>query len=69
MHAFPSNQDVKILLHHARQAAGQFNVLAILSFPLAVVIYLANLGRFFWLDLAYGAALGLGLPMLVLDKL
>ncbi len=69
MHAFPSNQDAKVMLQHARQAAARWNPLAILSFPLAGAIYLANLGRFFWLDYLYGVALGYVLPTLLLDKL
>jgi hypothetical protein len=30
------------------------------------VIYLANIGSIFWLDLMYGAAIGLALPEYVL---
>jgi Putative zincin peptidase len=69
MHAFPSTQDAKVLWQQARAAASKFNPLAILSFPLVVVIYLANIGSFFWLDLMYGFAIGLGLPELVLKNL
>jgi Putative zincin peptidase len=68
MHAFPSFTDAKGLWQHAIQAAKQYNLLAILSLPLVCVIMLANVGRFVWLDLMYGAAIGLGLPELVLDE-
>ena len=69
MHAFPSTGDARVLWKQAQKAAANFNVLAILSFPLIVVIYVANFGRVFWLDWAYGIAIGLGLPELVLKNL
>jgi Putative zincin peptidase len=68
MHAFPSTGDAQNLWREAKQASRQGNVLAMLSFPLVVVIYAANLGRFFWLDYLYGAALGLALPEFVLRR-
>lgn len=67
MHAFPSTQDAKVLWHYARNAASKLNPLAILTFPIVVIIYVANLGSFFWLDLIYGFAIGLGLPEYVLN--
>jgi len=42
------------------------NSLAIISFPLVVPIYVANTLRFFWADYAYGFAIGVGLPALIL---
>jgi len=69
MHAFPSTQDAKVLWQQAGIAAKRFNLLAILSFPLVVVIFAANIGSFFWLDLMYGAAIGLGLPEYVFNHL
>lgn len=69
MHAFPSTGDAKVLWRQAGEAAKRGNLLAILSYPLVVVIYVANLGRFFWLDLMYGAAIGLALPEYVLNTL
>ncbi len=69
MHAFPSNQDAANLWHQARRAIGSLNPLALLSFPLVILIYLANLLRVVWFDAIYGVALGLGLPELVLDLL
>jgi hypothetical protein len=65
MHAFPSNQDARILVSHAREAARNGNVLAIISFPLVGLIFLANLLSFFWIDLIYGVALGIGVPSLI----
>jgi hypothetical protein len=69
MHAFPSTGDAKNVWRAAGRAARQGNVLAMLSFPLVVVIYAANVARFFWIDYAYGVALGLGLPELVLKRM
>jgi hypothetical protein len=66
MHAFPSNQDGRELLRHARAAARGGNLLAILSFPLVGLIYAANLLSIFWLDYFYGLAVGIGLPRLLL---
>jgi hypothetical protein len=66
MHAFPSTQDAKLLWQAARKSAGLRNPLAIVSLPLVVVIYIANLGRFFWLDYLYGIGIGIGLPELIL---
>jgi hypothetical protein len=69
MHAFPSNQDASILWNEAGQAARNGNLLAVISFPLVILVYVANIGRIFWLDTIYGVALGCGLPMLLLDKM
>ena len=66
MHAFPSTQDASILWTQAMAAAKNFNPLAIVSLPLVVLIFLANIGSIFWLDLMYGFAVGLGLPHLIL---
>lgn len=66
MHAFPSITDGKAMLQNAKKAASSGNILAILSFPIVLLIYLANIGRFFWLDYMYGVAIGLGLPALLL---
>ncbi len=65
MHAFPSNQDARNLMDHASEAARKGNILAIVSFPLVGLIFVANLLTFFWFDLIYGVALGIGLPMLI----
>ena len=69
MHAFPSMQDAKVLWQEAKLAAGNLNPLAILSFPLVIAIYAANLGRIFWLDYLYGFALGFLLPEMLLQQL
>jgi hypothetical protein len=69
MHAFPSTQDAKILWQSAKRSAVLHSPLAIVSFPLVVAIYIANILRFFWLDYIYGAAIGIELPKLILNKL
>jgi len=65
MHAFPSTHDARALWQHARQAAASRNPLAILSFPLVIAIYAANILSFFWVDYLYGIGIGLGLPSLI----
>jgi len=42
MHAFPSTHDAGNLFQHAKKAAKTLNPLAILSFPLVILIVLAN---------------------------
>ena len=69
MHAFPSTGDAKVLWSAAGAAARRWNPLAILSYPLVIVLYIVNFGRFFWLDLVYGIGLGVGLPMLLIEYL
>ena len=69
MHAFPSTQDAAVLWQHARKAAGALHPLALLSFPLVVVIYVANLGRIVWLDYLYGLAIGFMLPEFLFERL
>jgi hypothetical protein len=65
MNAIPSTQDASSLWTQARKAAGRLNPLALLTLPLVVVVYVANLARFFWADLLYGVAIGLLLPQWV----
>jgi hypothetical protein len=69
MHAFPSTQDAKVLWQQAKKAASLFNPLAILSFPLVGLIYVANVLRIFWLDYFYGIGLGFVLPEILLNKM
>jgi hypothetical protein len=65
MHAFPSIGDAHGLLQHAKKEIAASNPLAILTYPLVWIIYLANMLRVVWLDLLYGFAIGLGLPALI----
>ena len=66
MHAFPSTQDLRNVWRMAPQAARSGSVLAILSYPLVAVLYLANFGRFFWLDYLWGIGVGLFAPLAIL---
>ena len=68
MHAFPSNRDATNLLNQAKTAAKKLNPLAILSFPLVLLIFVVNVLSFFWADYFYGIALGFGLPALVFGE-
>ena len=64
MHAFPSIQDGKALFEHAKIAAKKGNLLAIISFPIVVVIIALNVLSVVWADYLYGIGIGLGLPSL-----
>ena len=46
----------------SRQQARKLKPLVLLSFPLVVAIYAANLLRIVWFDYLYGFALGILLP-------
>jgi hypothetical protein len=65
MHAIPSNQDANNIYDQAKESARQMNVLAIISFPLVALIHVFNVLRFFWADLIYGVAIGVGIPSLI----
>jgi hypothetical protein len=69
MHAFPSTGDAKGLWTEARAAAQKGSLLAWASYPLVVLIYIANVLRFFWFDALYGLAIGVGLPMWILNSM
>ena len=69
MHAFPSTQDASVLWQTAKVAAARWNPLAVLSLPLVIVIYIANLLRVVWLDYLYGIVLGFVLPEILLKQL
>ena len=66
MHAFPSMQDANVLYKQAKKAASSLNPLAIISFPLVVLIYIANILSVVWADYLYGVFIGLGVPALLL---
>jgi len=68
MHAVPSNQDAKNLVEQAKEKVKERNILALVSFPIVGLIYTFNVLRFFWADLAYGVAIGVGLPALLFKQ-
>lgn len=64
MHAIPSTQDADNMWEDAKTHVKSLNVLAIVTFPLVIVIYVFNVLRIMWADLAYGVLIGVGLPSL-----
>ena len=66
---FPSQHDANNLWQAAKEAARVTNPLALLSFPLVIVIYVAHFLSVFWFDYLYGIALGLVLPQLLLERI
>jgi hypothetical protein len=65
MHAVPSNEDANNIFEQAKTEVKSLNPLAIISFPLVALIYIFNVLRFIWADLAYGIGIGIGLPSLL----
>src|SRR5262249_49719392 len=68
MHAFPSTHDARCLWGHAKKRARTLQPLALLSFPLVVLIYAGNLLRVVWADYFYGFAVGFLLPVFLLNR-
>lgn len=69
MNAFPSPQDAEIIWEKAKKEAGNMNLLAIISFPLVILIYIANLLKVIWFDAIYGIFIGIVLPGQIFDRL
>jgi hypothetical protein len=67
MHAIPSTQDANNMWEDAKVHVRSLNVLAIVTFPLVIVIYIFNVLRVIWADLAYGILIGVGLPSLFFE--
>ena len=67
MHAIPSNQDATNLFDQAKVEVKTLNPLAVLSFPLVILIYIFNVLRIVWADVLYGIAIGIGLPTLYFE--
>jgi hypothetical protein len=63
MHAFPSNQDLQHVFRQGMQEIRGGNVLALVAVPLVAPIWLLNFLRFFWVDLLYGFAIGILVPL------
>ncbi len=49
IHAFPSDGDAKSLWAHSKRMWRE-NPVALIGFPLVIVIVLVNILRFFWFD-------------------
>ena len=69
MHAFPSNVDANHIWVMAKEEAKKKNLLAIASYPLVVLIYIANLLRFVWFDAIYGFFIGVILPSAIFQAI
>jgi Putative zincin peptidase len=68
MHAFPSVGDGKAIWQTIKESETPLLV-KIIGYPIIGLIYLGSLGSFFWLDLAYGIAIAVGLPKLVVGSM
>ncbi len=66
MHSFPSTLDAKNLFVQAKREVKTSNLLALISFPLVGLIYIANILSVIWADFFYGVAIGIGIPRLIL---
>jgi len=69
MHAFPSTVDLSHLWALAPAMARKGNLLAMVSLPLVVVLYILNFARVVWADLGYGIAVGILGPIAVFKAL
>lgn len=65
MHAFPSTADGEVLWNAVKEQNKPWFVKALVA-PIVGFIYLGALGSMFWLDLAYGFAIAIGLPWVFL---
>lgn len=66
MHAFPSNQDAAGLWRQAKRIIGAGNFLAVLVFPIVLLVYVGNILSMLWADLFYAIFVGLVLPEIVM---
>lgn len=62
MHAFPSTGDARNLWNHAKAAVREGSLLALLSFPVVIAIFIGNALSVIWADLGWGIVLGIVLP-------
>ena len=68
MHAIPSTGDAKSMWQQVFRASG-LSFAKIFVVPLAGLIYLLAVGSFFWLDLIYGVAIVVAVPMILVQVL
>jgi hypothetical protein len=67
MHAIPSTVDADNMWQEAKVRVRSLNPLAIVTFPLVIAIYIFNVLRIIWADLAYGIAIGVWLPSMFFE--
>ena len=65
-HAFPSTGDAQTLWESVMKSDEHSLLTKIFVAPIVGFIYLGALGSFFWLDFAYGFAISMGLPYIIL---
>lgn len=68
-HAFPSTGDAASLWNAVVKSETSSPVSKAIVTPIVGFIYLGALGSFFWLDLIYGVAVGMGLPYIIIKFL
>jgi hypothetical protein len=68
MHAFPSTGDAASIWQAIKEEGTPVGV-KIIAYPVVGLIYLGALGSFFWLDVAYGVGVVMGLPWLLVNIL
>ena len=68
-HAFPSTGDAQTLWESVMKSDEHSLLTKIFVAPIVGFIYLGALGSFFWLDFAYGFAISMGLPYIILKCL
>jgi hypothetical protein len=68
-HAFPSTGDAQSLWDSVMKSEEHSLITKIFVAPIVGFIYLGAIGSFFWLDFAYGFAISMGLPYIILKFL
>jgi hypothetical protein len=68
MHAFPSTGDADVIWKMVKDKSTPV-LIKIVGYPIVGLIYLGAFGSFFWLDLAYGVGIAVGLPNLIISVL
>lgn len=68
MHSFPSTGDAASIWSHVKRADTPV-IQKIFITPIIGLIYLGAAGSFFWLDLAYGIAVAMAIPNLLINIL
>ncbi|WP_298755319.1 hypothetical protein [uncultured Psychroserpens sp.] len=56
-HAFPTSKNGDLLWKQSLMEVKNKNYIALIGFPLVLIIYLARLLHYFWLDVIYGLIL------------
>ncbi|NII24164.1 DUF3267 domain-containing protein [Pseudoflavitalea sp. X16] len=68
MHAFPSTGDANVIWEVVKDKHTN-RLVKLVGYPVVGLIYLGSLGSFFWLDLAYGIGVAIGIPKLIISFL